>query len=57
MDEVIRFRIDADEKEKVEAEAKRLGISVSAFLRLLIKQWSISIKFEKVGTAHQLELH
>jgi len=37
----------AADKAKVEAEAKKLGISVSAFIRLLIKQWSNGIKFEK----------
>ncbi len=57
MDEVIRFRVDADEKENIEAEAKKLGISVSAFLRLLIKQWSNGIKFEKVGAPHRSGLH
>ena len=47
MDKSIRFRLDDTEKEKIEAEAKKLGISVSAFIRLLIKNWSDGIKFEK----------
>jgi len=46
--EVIRFRVTSEEKASIEAEAQRLGISVSAFLRLLIKQWSDGIKFERV---------
>ncbi|MBA7575064.1 hypothetical protein ES708_16881 [subsurface metagenome] len=28
-------------------EARKLNLSVSAFIRLLIKQWSNGIKFEK----------
>ncbi|MBA7650417.1 hypothetical protein ES703_58221 [subsurface metagenome] len=47
MNEVITIRMEAEDKEKVEAEARKLGISVSAFIRLLIKQWSNGIKFEK----------
>ena len=50
MDEVVRFRMDADEKEALEAEAKKLGLSVSAFIRLLIKQWELELSLsEKVG--------
>uniref|UniRef100_A0A6M3XT91 Putative ribbon-helix-helix protein repressor n=1 Tax=viral metagenome TaxID=1070528 RepID=A0A6M3XT91_9ZZZZ len=47
MEETIRFRINKDDKEKIEMEAKELGISVSAFIRLLIRNWSNGIKFEK----------
>lgn len=47
MGEVVRFRVDPEEKEKLEATAKGLGLSVSAFLRLLIKNWSNGIKFER----------
>jgi len=47
MDEVVRFRMNAGEKEALEAEAKSLGLSVSAFIRLLIKQWTDGIKFER----------
>ena len=47
MSEVIRFLVEPDEKVKIEAEAKKLGISVSAFIRLLLKQWTDGIKFER----------
>lgn len=47
MDEVIRFRTNKNEKKMIEAEAEKLGISVSAFLRLLIKNWGDGIKFER----------
>ena len=53
MSEVIRFLVEPDEKENIEAEAKKLGISVSAFIRLLIKQWSDGIKFEKVAPGRE----
>ncbi len=47
MREVITIRMKTEDKARVEAEAKKLGISLSAFIRLLIKQWSNGIKFEK----------
>ena len=47
MRKVITIRMEAEDKERVEAEARKLGISLSAFIRLLIKQWSNGIKFEK----------
>ncbi|GAI80681.1 unnamed protein product [marine sediment metagenome] len=47
MKEVITIRMGTEDKKRVEAEAKKLGLSVSAFIRLLIKQWSNGIKFEK----------
>jgi len=43
----IRFRVPAEDAKKIEEEAKKLNLSVSAFIRLLIKQWSNGIKFEK----------
>jgi len=45
--QIIRFRIETEEKNRIEAEAKKLGISVSAFIRLLIRNWLNGIKFEK----------
>jgi len=47
MKEVITIRMGTEEKARVEVEAKKLGISVSAFIRLLIKQWGNGIKFER----------
>ena len=44
---MIRFLLDSDDAERLEEEARGLGLSVSAFLRLLIKQWSDGIKFER----------
>jgi len=47
MEEVIRFRVEAEDKAKIEIEARKLGISVSAFIRLLIRNWSNGIRFER----------
>lgn len=46
---MIRFVVSREDAKKLEEEARELGISVSAFIRLLIKQWSDGIKFEKRG--------
>jgi len=46
---MIRFLIPLEDAEKLEEEAKKLNLSVSAFLRLLIKQWSDGIRFERRG--------
>ncbi len=43
----IRFRVPLEDARKLELEAKKLNLSVSAFIRLLIKQWSNGIKFER----------
>lgn len=48
---MVRFLLDADGAKELEKEASRLGLSVSAFLRLLIRQWSDGIKFEKEKTS------
>ena len=39
MEEVVRFRVGAGDKEKLVNEAGRLGMPVSALLRLLVGQW------------------
>lgn len=44
---MIRFQVSLEDAKKLEGEARKLGISVSAFIRLLIKQWSDGIRFEK----------
>ena len=44
---MIRFLVPLEDARKLEGEAKKLNLSVSAFIRLLIKQWSNGIKFEK----------
>ncbi|MBA7691424.1 hypothetical protein ES703_99968 [subsurface metagenome] len=44
---MIRFLVPAEDAKKIEEEAGKLNLSVSAFIRLLIKQWSNGIKFEK----------
>jgi len=44
---MIRFLVLLENARKLELEAKKLNLSVSAFIRLLIKQWSNGIKFEK----------
>lgn len=44
---MIRFLVPLEDAKKLEEEARKLNLSVSAFIRLLIKQWSNGIKFEK----------
>jgi len=44
---MIRFLVPLEDAMKLEEEAKKLNLSVSAFIRLLIKQWSNGIKFER----------
>ena len=46
-DKEIRLRASAEEKRDFETEAGKLGISVSAFIRLLFKNWSDGIRFER----------
>ncbi|MBA7648744.1 hypothetical protein ES703_56532 [subsurface metagenome] len=44
---MVRFLVPIEDAKKLEEEARKLNLSVSAFIRLLIKQWSNGIKFEK----------
>ncbi len=44
---MIRFLVPLEDAIKLEQEAKKQNLSVSAFIRLLIKQWSGGIRFEK----------
>ena len=37
MQQVVRFLIDGDDKQRVEREARNLGLKSSGFIRLLIK--------------------
>ena len=39
LDDVIRFRIRADEKKSIEAEASGQGLTTSAFIRGLFRLW------------------
>lgn len=43
----IIVRATKEEKAMAEKEARKVGMSVSAFIRLLIRQWSDGIKFER----------
>ncbi|GAI93474.1 unnamed protein product [marine sediment metagenome] len=44
---MVRFLVPVEDAKKLEEEARKLNLSVSAFIRLLIKQWSNGIKFER----------
>lgn len=44
---MIRFLLNQNEASKLEKEASKLGLSVSAFIRLLIRNWSNGIRFER----------
>ena len=57
MDEVIRFRVDVEEKKLIEAEAQKAGLSVSAFIRLLVRNWSDGITFEKTVPQNPVRQH
>ena len=39
LNDVLRFRIKAEEKKCIEAEASRLGLTVSAFIRMMFRWW------------------
>jgi hypothetical protein len=43
----IRFMVEEEDKAKIEAHAKELGVSVADFIRLLIKSWSGEITLER----------
>jgi len=51
---MIRFLVSVEDAEKLEQEAQKLGLAVSAFIRLFIKQWSDGIKFEKRGDPEEV---
>jgi len=44
---VIIFKVTSEQKQAIQKEADRLGLSMSAFIRLLIQQWSDGIRFER----------
>jgi antitoxin component of RelBE/YafQ-DinJ toxin-antitoxin module len=39
MTEQIMIRVSKEDKDQFETEAAALGLSVAAFLRMLVKQW------------------
>lgn len=43
----IFIRLSEEDKCLAEEEAKKLGLSVSAFIRLLLKNWTNGITFQK----------
>ena len=43
----IIIRVTPDEKQSIDAEAEKIGLSTSAFLLLLARQYSDGIRFEK----------
>jgi hypothetical protein len=43
----IIIRVTENEAKLFKTEAARAGVSVAAFVRLLLKQWSNGITFEK----------
>ena len=46
---VVRFRVEAAEKEEMENEAKKLGLTLSAFLRLLFRYRQAEDKNALIG--------
>jgi hypothetical protein len=55
MQVIIRFWVDHADKERVENEAKRLGLNASSFLRLLIKQYFGGFYLERQRRGEQGE--
>jgi hypothetical protein len=55
MQVIIRFWVDLKDKERVETEARRLGLNASSFLRLLIKQYFGGFYLERRGRKEQEE--
>ncbi len=45
--EVLQILLTMEEKETIRREADKLGISMTAFLRLLVRQWADGINFSK----------
>lgn len=55
MEVIMRFWADHADKERVENEAKRLGLNASSFLRLLIKQYFGGFYLERERGGEQRE--
>lgn len=45
--EFLMVRMTKEEKDTLAGEAQKLGISISAFIRLLLRNWSNGITFQK----------
>jgi hypothetical protein len=43
----ILVRLSPEDKRLAETEAAKLGLSVAAFMRLLLKNWTNGITFQK----------
>ena len=52
---IMRFWIDREDKERVENEAKLLGLKASSFLRLLVKQYFGGFYLERDRRGEQAE--
>ena len=48
----ILLNLDPQDYENLHSESSKLGLSMSAFLRLLIRQWSDGITFSKDKNNH-----
>ena len=46
-DTVIRIRTTTQQAKMLKKESDKIGLSVSAFVRLLIKNWDNGVSFEK----------
>lgn len=46
-EKLLTIRATPEEIAIIKAEAKKAGLPVSQFIRLLIRQWSDGIKFER----------
>lgn len=46
-DKMLTIPVSQEEMDMTKKEADKLGMSVSAFIRLLIKNWADGVVFEK----------
>ena len=44
----IQMRVTAEEKETIERESSNVGLTITAFLLLLVKNYTAGIQFQKI---------
>ena len=57
MEKSILLRLEEEDRAVIQAEAKKLGMTTSSFIRLLIKQYFNGIKFERRSEDAKRNIH
>jgi len=57
MTKSVLLRLEEKDQAVIQAEAKKLGMTVSSFIRLLIKQYFDGIKFERRSEDAKRNIH